>query len=183
MLQRAQVSVQRTDANLGHLGQIPPLSGVLTDSKGPFGGSAWPVVPGRVFSNVLHRSGGEHNGGYCGPTGAMRCSMAISAVAAFAHDAGRVARGERRAGSRKVQVISLTGGLLCLSSPLDKGLRVEVMFLTDAGAVLGTVEMLSSVSASAAAFPVFTMDDDVNADSAEMIQVCRVNRAGAASHH
>ena len=46
----------------------------------------------------------------------------------------------------KLQVVSVTGGLLNLSSPLDQGSRVKLMFLTDEGAVLGTAEMLPSLS-------------------------------------
>jgi hypothetical protein len=48
----------------------------------------------------------------------------------------------------KLQVVSVTGGLLNLSSPLDQGSRIKLMFLTDAGAVLGTAEMLPSVSST-----------------------------------
>jgi hypothetical protein len=46
----------------------------------------------------------------------------------------------------KVQVLSLTGGLLCLSKPLDPGSLVKLMFLTSSGSVLGAAEMLSPVS-------------------------------------
>ncbi len=58
-----------------------------------------------------------------------------------------------------------------MSSPLDKGLQVRLMFLTDAGAVLGTVEMLSSVSASQQPFRFLQMDYDVERRLREMIQV------------
>ena len=43
-----------------------------------------------------------------------------------------------------LQVISLTGGLLCLSKPLSEGCQVKVMFVTDKGPVLGAAEMLSA---------------------------------------
>jgi hypothetical protein len=46
----------------------------------------------------------------------------------------------------KLQVISLTGGLLCLSKPLDRGSQVKLMFLTHKGSVLGVAEMLCPVS-------------------------------------
>jgi hypothetical protein len=46
----------------------------------------------------------------------------------------------------KLQVISLTGGLLCLSKPLDQGSQVKLMFLTPRGSVLATAEMLSPAS-------------------------------------
>ena len=81
----------------------------------------------------------------------------------------RVGNGQRVRG--KVQVVSLTGGLLCLSSPLDQGSRVRLMFLTDAGAVFGTAEMLSSVSASQQPFRFLQLDDDVEHRLREMIQV------------
>jgi hypothetical protein len=46
----------------------------------------------------------------------------------------------------KLQVISLTGGLLCLTKPLDYGCPVKLMFLTSSGSVLGAAEMLRPVS-------------------------------------
>lgn len=45
-----------------------------------------------------------------------------------------------------LQVISLTGGLLSLSQPLDHGSQVKLIFLTGAGAVLGGAEMLPPVT-------------------------------------
>ena len=45
-----------------------------------------------------------------------------------------------------LEVISSTGGLLCLSKPLIRGTRIKVMFLTQRGPVLGAAEMLSPVS-------------------------------------
>src|SRR6266481_2860928 len=45
-----------------------------------------------------------------------------------------------------LEVISSTGGLLCLSKPLIRGTRIKVMFLTQKGPVLGSAEMLSPVS-------------------------------------
>jgi hypothetical protein len=45
-----------------------------------------------------------------------------------------------------LQVISLSGGLLCLPSPLDQGSQVKLMFLTRKGSVLGAAEMLSPIS-------------------------------------
>ncbi len=46
----------------------------------------------------------------------------------------------------KLQVISLTGGLLCLPKALDHGCLVKLMFLTSGGSVLGAAEMLNPVS-------------------------------------
>lgn len=48
--------------------------------------------------------------------------------------------------SGELQVVSLTGGLLSLPNPLAPGSRVKVMFVTDAGSVLGGAEMLRPVS-------------------------------------
>ena len=42
-----------------------------------------------------------------------------------------------------IEVISLTGGLLCLSKPIDRGSCVKLMFLSQNGPVLGTAELLS----------------------------------------
>jgi hypothetical protein len=56
----------------------------------------------------------------------------------------RVPDGRRCAG--KLRVISVTGGLLSLSPPLEIGLAVKVMFLTENGSVLGAAQMLSPVA-------------------------------------
>ncbi|MGA8211993.1 MAG: hypothetical protein WB799_00260 [Candidatus Sulfotelmatobacter sp.] len=48
--------------------------------------------------------------------------------------------------SAKLQVISLTGGLLSLSQPVVQGSRVKLMFLTGTGSVLGGAEMLRPVT-------------------------------------
>lgn len=46
----------------------------------------------------------------------------------------------------KLHVISITGGLIALSDLLGRGSRAKLMFLTEAGAVLGTAEMLIPIS-------------------------------------
>src|SRR5713226_10782704 len=51
-----------------------------------------------------------------------------------------------------LEVISSTGGLLCLSKPLIRGTRIKVMFLTQRGPVLGAAEMLSPLSWTQQAF-------------------------------
>jgi len=48
--------------------------------------------------------------------------------------------------SGKLHVVSLTGGLLALSDPLDQGSQVKLMFLTRTGSVLGAAEMLDPLS-------------------------------------
>ena len=45
-----------------------------------------------------------------------------------------------------LEIISPTGGLLCLSKPVNRGSRIKLMFLTDEGPVLGAAELLSPVS-------------------------------------
>jgi hypothetical protein len=66
--------------------------------------------------------------------------------------------GHRRPG--KLEVISLTGGLLCVSKPLAQGSRVKLMFLTQTGSVLGTAEMLSPVSWSLQPFRFVALEED-----------------------
>jgi hypothetical protein len=54
--------------------------------------------------------------------------------------------GQRASG--KLQVLSITGGLLSLPSPIDQGSQVKLMFLTHRGPVLGAAEMLSPVTST-----------------------------------
>jgi hypothetical protein len=60
----------------------------------------------------------------------------------------------------KLQVVSLTGGLLKLSRPLHLGSHVKLMFLTGKGLVLGSVEMLSPISWSLQPFKFVRLYDD-----------------------
>ena len=46
----------------------------------------------------------------------------------------------------RIQIISITGGLLGLDKPLSQGSQVKVMFLTGKGSVFGAAEMLPPVS-------------------------------------
>lgn len=50
--------------------------------------------------------------------------------------------------SAKLQVVSLTGGLLSIPIPLNQGSQGKLMFLTNTGSVLGGVEMLRPVARS-----------------------------------
>ena len=70
----------------------------------------------------------------------------------------------------KLQVISVTGGLLYLESPLDQGSRVHLMFLTDAGTVLGTAEMLPSFSGTQQPFRFVTIDENHEHRIRDLIQ-------------
>jgi hypothetical protein len=45
-----------------------------------------------------------------------------------------------------LEIVSLTGGLLWLSRPLDRGSQVKLMFVTRSGPVLGAAEMLPPVN-------------------------------------
>ena len=62
--------------------------------------------------------------------------------------------------SGRLQVISLTGGLLCLPRPLDRGSQVKLMFLTGKGSVLGAAEMLGPISWSLQPFKFVGLYDD-----------------------
>jgi len=70
---------------------------------------------------------------------APRVQLADSTPAVLRFQDGQRASGE-------LQVLSVTGGLLSLPSPIDQGSRVKLMFLTHTGAVLGAAEMLSPVT-------------------------------------
>ena len=48
--------------------------------------------------------------------------------------------------SGQLEVISITGGLLCIRQPLQQGSLVKLMFLAKTGSVLGSAEMLSPVA-------------------------------------
>ncbi len=47
----------------------------------------------------------------------------------------------------KIEVLSLNGGLLQMSSTFEQGSRLKLLFVTHTGPVLGAVEMLPPVSA------------------------------------
>ncbi len=54
--------------------------------------------------------------------------------------------GDGRRVSGKLKVVSLTGGLLSVPHPVNTGSSAKLMFLTPAGMVLGSAEMLSPLS-------------------------------------
>jgi hypothetical protein len=60
----------------------------------------------------------------------------------------------------RLQVISLAGGLLCLSQPLNQGSQVTLMFLTRRGSVVGMAEMLSPISWSLQPFRFVRLHDE-----------------------
>jgi hypothetical protein len=97
------------------------------------------------------------------PCRAPRLQFAQTTPATVRVQNGRPVRG-------KLQVVSVTGGLLCLPSLLDKGSQVTVMFLTDAGLVLGIAEMLASISSTQQPFRFLRIDEDHQRRLRELIQ-------------
>jgi hypothetical protein len=79
-----------------------------------------------------------------------RLASATPAVLRFPN--GGHSRGE-------LKVISVTGGLLSLPRPLDRGSRVKLMFLTQTGAVRGAAEMLNPVSWALQPFRFMSIDE------------------------
>jgi hypothetical protein len=56
--------------------------------------------------------------------------------------------------------VSLTGGLLSIATAVDAGCNARVMFLTEAGMVLGSAEMLNPLSGSLQAFRFVALHSD-----------------------
>jgi len=85
------------------------------------------------------------------PSRAVRAYFAepMPAVLRF-KDGGRV--------PGNLKVVSLTGGLLSVPHPVDTGINAKLMFLTEAGVVFGTAEMLSPLSWSAQPFRFVALD-------------------------
>ena len=69
----------------------------------------------------------------------------------------RLADGRRHRG--KLEIISLTGGLLSMANLLDGGSRIKLMFLTPMGPVLGSAEMLFPVSSVLQPFRFVGLED------------------------
>ena len=67
----------------------------------------------------------------------VRLDESIPAVVRF-NDGNRT--------SGRLKVVSMTGGLLSLSRPVRQGSVGKLMFLTPAGSVLGSAEMLTPMS-------------------------------------
>jgi hypothetical protein len=59
-----------------------------------------------------------------------------------------------------LQLVSVTGGLLCVPRPLEPGSVVKMMFLTRRGPVLGSAEMLGPLSWDKQPFRFVTLYDD-----------------------
>ena len=59
-----------------------------------------------------------------------------------------------------LELYSVTGGLLSLDKPLDRGSRARVLFLTQTGPVLGMAEMLRPLSWKEQPFRFLTMHEE-----------------------
>jgi hypothetical protein len=59
----------------------------------------------------------------------------------------------------QLETVSLTGGLLSMSSMLARGSCIKLMFLTRTGPVLGAAEMLSPVSTTQQPFRFVTLEE------------------------
>lgn len=86
----------------------------------------------------------------------------------------RIESGLRVAGN--LQVVSLTGGLLSLSKPLNQGSQVKLMFVTERGPVLGDAEMLRREASGAQAFK-FTMLFEQDRSRLQAAIRCSENRS------
>ena len=76
-----------------------------------------------------------------------------------------------------LQVISVTGGLLSLSKSVDQGSRVRLMFLTEAGSVLGGAEMLPPVSDSLQPFRFISLPAEDQRRVGALIGECSQNKS------
>jgi hypothetical protein len=74
------------------------------------------------------------------------------------HAVLRLPDGRRSRG--KLETVSLTGGLLSVSSMLHQGSRIKLMFLTQTGPVSGEAEMLSPVSITRQPFRFIDLEKD-----------------------
>lgn len=78
--------------------------------------------------------------------------------------------GQRTSG--KLRVVSVTGGLLSLPRPIPQGAVAKLMFLTSAGSVLGSAEMLTPVSWELQPFRFVGLPDDDHSRLHAAIQKC-----------
>jgi hypothetical protein len=60
----------------------------------------------------------------------------------------------------QLETISLTGGMLCVSGPVQQDSQVKLMFVTPTGPVLGTAEMLRPVAVGKQPFRFVTLEQD-----------------------
>src|SRR6185437_3610025 len=62
--------------------------------------------------------------------------------------------------SAQLQVISVTGGLLCLQRPVQPGVVGKLMFLTNKGCIAGDAQMLTPVAWDRQPFKFTTLRED-----------------------
>jgi len=60
----------------------------------------------------------------------------------------------------QLEIISLTGGMLCVPGPLQPDSQVKLMFVTETGPVLATAEMLRPVAVGKQPFRFVTLEQD-----------------------
>jgi hypothetical protein len=70
----------------------------------------------------------------------------------------------------KLQIISVTGGLLSLSQLLEQGSVARLMFMTEVGSIQGTAEMLVPISATLQPFRFVAIDRDDQSKIKDSIQ-------------
>ena len=68
--------------------------------------------------------------------------------------------GDGQRSSGKLRVVSVSGGLLSLSRPLPRGSVARLLFVSVAGPILGTVEMLSPLFQGTQPFRFVALYDD-----------------------
>jgi len=86
------------------------------------------------------------------PHRSPRAQLSPSTPAVFRLPDGRSSRGD-------LHIVSVTGGLVSLPRPLDRGARVMLMFLTQNGTVLGSAEMLKPISWDQQPFRFVSLDE------------------------
>jgi hypothetical protein len=69
-----------------------------------------------------------------------------------------------------LEIISLTGGLVCISNVLDRSSRVMLMFLTQTGLVQATTEMLSPVSRTRQPFRFVALEEGAHRKLRTVVQ-------------
>jgi len=77
-----------------------------------------------------------------------------------------------------LKVVSLTGGLLSVSQPVDTGCIGRLMFLTEAGMVAGSAEMLESLSWNLQPFRFVALNQDDQDRLKSAFRVCIAQRPG-----
>ena len=71
-----------------------------------------------------------------------------------------------------LKVVSVTGGLLSVPKPVDTGSTARLMFLTEAGMVAGSAEMLEPLSWALQPFRFVILNPDDQSRLRSTIQVC-----------